>query len=141
MITIYKGTALFDTVAIFDTEARNSVREGRAVMSRADARGAGVGGRGADRCGGYCCLGYAQDGGVVRMVDGVVTFKGGTISNTKAVSACMSRLHVAFASRMSHVANTQAGRCMLPTTLHVAIGMPSLDSCVQRMCSVVALSL
>jgi hypothetical protein len=42
VITIYKGTALFDSVAISDTAARNSVREGRASMSRADARGAGA---------------------------------------------------------------------------------------------------
>ncbi len=29
-------------------------------------------------------LGCAQDGGVVWMYDGAVTFKGGTITNTKA---------------------------------------------------------
>jgi hypothetical protein len=29
-------------------------------------------------------LGCAQSGGVVSMSDGVVTFKGGTITNTKA---------------------------------------------------------
>ena len=79
--------------------------------SRADVRiGSGDGERDADRCGGYCCIGCVQTGGVVRMVDGVVTFKGGTISNIQAVSACMSRLHAAFARRMSQVANTHAVR-------------------------------
>ena len=72
--------------------------------------GAGDGGQDAGRCGGYCCIGCVQTGGVVRMVDGVVTFKGGTISNIKAVSACMSRLHAAFARRMVHVANTHVVR-------------------------------
>ena len=41
---------------------------------------------------GHGCLGCAQtSGGVVLMADGDVTFKGGTISNTKAVRARRSR--------------------------------------------------
>jgi hypothetical protein len=46
-------------------------------------------------CGGRGCVGCAQGGGVVRMDDGAVTFKGGTISDTKAVRARQLRSHVA----------------------------------------------
>jgi hypothetical protein len=58
--------------------------------------GAGVGGRGAGPIAiGVNCAGCAQTGGgVVFMGDGAVTFKGGTISNSKAVRARPSRSHV-----------------------------------------------
>ncbi len=76
-----KGTALFDAVAISGTAARV-----RAGLVRRCAVWAGVGGRGATAdCDGRGC---AQDyGGVVRMGDGAVTFKGGSISNSTAVRA------------------------------------------------------
>jgi hypothetical protein len=72
---------LFDGVAISGTKAR--VRWWAAIRVGAEARG---------RCRGMRCgrrrrrvwLGCAQDGGVVSMGDGVVTFKGGTITNTAA---------------------------------------------------------
>ena len=84
VIHMLKGTALFDTVEISNTAAEN-VREGRFCDAiRADARGPGVGGRFAGRCGVRGCLGCVQYGGVVRMDDGFVTFKGGTISNSTA---------------------------------------------------------
>jgi hypothetical protein len=76
-----KGTALFDTVAISGTTA--TVRIG---VGPDAAVGAGVGGRGA----GPIAIGVAAPacaqfgGGVVKMDDGAVTFKGGSISNTKA---------------------------------------------------------
>jgi hypothetical protein len=71
------------TVAISSTTAKvRASRAGRAV-------GAGVGGRGARAdCNRRVCAGCAQwvggNGGVVSMDDGAVTFKGGSISNTKA---------------------------------------------------------
>jgi hypothetical protein len=92
-----KGTALFETVAISNTRAE--VRAGwGGDASRADARGGGCRrtGCGAD-CGGHGCVGCVQEdnargvGGVVSMDDGAVTFKGGTISNTKAVRPRLSR--------------------------------------------------
>jgi hypothetical protein len=46
------------------------------------------------------------------MSGGNVTFKGGTISNTKAVRACLSRLCFA-----SHVANARALRSMSGMTV------------------------
>ena len=89
MIDMEMGTALFDTVEISNTEAQ-AVRTGRfGDAIRADARGPGVGGQFAGRCGVCGRLGCAQDGGVVRMDDGAITFKGGTISNTTAVSVCL----------------------------------------------------
>ena len=107
-----KGTALFDAVAISDAEA--GVRAGRRCEPGPMPAGAGVGGRGARPiCGGLGCTGCAQygNGGVVRMDDGAVTFKGGTISNTKAV-----RARVAFARRMPQMlvldATCCARRCM-----------------------------
>jgi hypothetical protein len=46
-------------------------------------------------CGGRGCVGCVQgDGGVVAMLDGAVTFKGGTISRTKAVRTRPFRLHI-----------------------------------------------
>jgi hypothetical protein len=84
VIHMRKGAALFDTVEISNTAAEN-VREGRFCDAiRADARGPGVGGRFAGRCGVRGCLGCVQYGGVVRMDDGAITFKGGTISNSTA---------------------------------------------------------
>jgi hypothetical protein len=92
VLSMTKGTALFDTVAISGTEA--IVRAGRAGC----AVGADVGGRGATAdCNGRGCAGCAQRcGGVVLMDDGAVTFKGGSISNSTAVRAtCAQReLHV-----------------------------------------------
>jgi hypothetical protein len=75
------GTALFDAVAISGTEAK-----ARAGLVRRCAVGAGVGGRGAlADCSTRGCAGCAQQsGGVVRMEDGTVTFKGGSISNSTA---------------------------------------------------------
>ncbi len=94
------GTAMFDTVAISDTRAY--VRAGRAGEAmRVGPMRCGGGcrrtGCGADckRCG---CVGCAQHGGgVVSMAGGAVTFKGGSISNIRAVCAHLSRLarHVA----------------------------------------------
>ena len=73
--------------------------------------GAGVGGRCARPiCGGRGCAGCAQYGGVVRMDDGAVTFKGGTISNTWAgVRVHALRSHVANARTLAlHVAHDAA---------------------------------
>ncbi len=79
VLLMASGTALFDAVAISNTEAR--VRAGwGGDVSRAD-------------CGERGCVGWSQmGGGVVRMRDGAVTFKGGTISNTTAVRALLLRL-------------------------------------------------
>ncbi len=84
VIFMDKGTALFDAVAITDIEAER-VRAGR----RGDgARWSGCWRTGCGaHCGGHGCVGFAQDGGVVDMGDGALTFKGGTISSTKAVRA------------------------------------------------------
>ncbi len=63
-------------------------------------------------CGGRGCAGCAQDGGVVRMEDGAVTFKGGTISGAVAV-----RARVAFACRtpqMLVLDATCCPRCGMP---------------------------
>ena len=73
---------------------------------------AGVGGRAARPIyGGRGCAGCAQDGngGVVRMDDGAVMFKGGTISNTMAVSALRSHVACRKCSRLTlHVAHDAA---------------------------------
>ncbi len=92
VLSMVRGTALFDTVAISDTRAE--VRAGRGGdASRADGRWGGCRrtGCGAD-CGGRGCVGGVQytSGGVVCMGGGAVLFKGGTISNAKAVSLRMS---------------------------------------------------
>ena len=78
-----KGTALFDTVAISGTETQVRAGQGGCAV------GADVGGRGAGPIAmGRGCAGCAQDGGgVVDMDDGAVTFKGGSISNSRAVRA------------------------------------------------------
>ncbi len=53
-------------------------------------------------CGGRGCVGCVQgDGGVVAMLDGAVTFKGGTISKTKAVRTRPFRLHIMILRYMS----------------------------------------
>jgi hypothetical protein len=77
-----KGTALFDGVAISGTEA--AVRAGgRRWVSGPMRVGGGGGGVGRRRR--RVRLGCAQGGGgVIWMYDGEVTFKGGTITNTKA---------------------------------------------------------
>jgi hypothetical protein len=80
-----KGAALFDGVAISGTEAQ--VRMGRQRWVPGPMRVGGGGGLGRR----LCC---AQLGGVVSMYDGAVTFKGGTITNAKAVDA-----HFALGSR------------------------------------------
>jgi hypothetical protein len=95
----------------------------RVVRRRGDIRHRDIGACGAGRCsepgpidGGRGCAGCAQYGGVVRMDDGTVTFKGGTISRTWAVRALRS--HAACRKRSCltlHVA--RAGAC------HV-LGMP-----------------
>jgi hypothetical protein len=88
VLSMDKGTALFDTVAISGPEAK-----ARTGLVRRCAVGAGVGGRGARTdCNGRGWVGCAQfGGGVVRMDDGAVTFKGGSISNSIAVRACAQR--------------------------------------------------
>jgi hypothetical protein len=82
-----KGTALFDSVAISDISGSVRARRIRDASRAGRAVGAGFGGRGARAdCNRRGCAGCAQDdGGVVRMDDGAITFKGGSISNTKAV--------------------------------------------------------
>ena len=91
VLSMAKGAVLFDTVAISGTEA--TVR-----ASRVDVRGGGCGRTGcrAD-CGGHGCVGCAQygGGGGVSMGGGAVTFKGSTISKSKAVRARPSRFHFA----------------------------------------------
>ncbi len=71
------------------------MRGGAALRVGPMREGAGVGGRRARPiCGGRGCVGCAQRGGVVSMGDGAVTFKGGSISNTKGVRARLSRVYV-----------------------------------------------
>jgi hypothetical protein len=69
VIFMTKGTAVFDTVPISGTLAwlRAARRE---------------------------CVGCEHGGGVVHMLDGDIKFKGGTISNTTAVRARLTRSHV-----------------------------------------------
>jgi hypothetical protein len=104
-----KGNALFDAVAISGTAA--GVRAGRGGdASRAGcAVAVGVGGRGATAdcntrgCAGCAQGGYDNGGGVVRMYDGAVTFKGGSISDSTAVRApsasCATRAVVWYVAR------------------------------------------
>jgi hypothetical protein len=63
-------------------------------------------------CGRRGCVGCAQNGGVVRMKDGLVTFKGGTISNTEAVRARHSCLHKACRVATLRCAASCARRCV-----------------------------
>ena len=97
-----KGTALFDTVAISGTETQVRAGQGGCAV-RAD-----VGGRGAGPFAiGVNCAGCAQFfglGGVVRMDDGAVTFRGGSISNSTAVRAPS-------ASGASRVVEWHVARC------------------------------
>jgi hypothetical protein len=82
VLSMTKGTALFDAVAIFGTEA-----EARAGLVRRCAVGERVSADGVRRpiAMGVPASACAQNnGGVVRMEDGAVTFKGGSISNTTA---------------------------------------------------------
>jgi hypothetical protein len=101
---------------ISDTEASN-VRVGRGTNA---TRAGACEGKcrqlrcGAD-CGGLGYVGCAQEGGVLRVYDGAVTFIGGTISHTSAVRKRLPRFHVACA-----VANAQAVRCMSHTTVRAA---------------------
>ncbi len=83
------GTALFDAVAISDTRAEVRAGRGGDVV-------AGVGGRSAGPIAIVVAASAVQDGGVVWMSGGAVTFKGGNISNSKvgAVRAHMLRWHV-----------------------------------------------
>jgi hypothetical protein len=79
-----KGAALFDGVAISGTEAQD-VRAGAQRWGSGPMR-VGGGGGGLGRRRRRVRLGCAQGGGgVVSMYDGEVTFKGGTITNTKAM--------------------------------------------------------
>ena len=123
-----KGTALFDTVAISGTEA--NVRVSRAGC----AVGVGVGGRGARAdCHGGGCAGCVQyqygSGGVVRMADGAVTFKGGSISSTKAVRApsasCASRAVVWYVARCgtADIWRARCGAHMLRRVVYGALRM------------------
>ncbi len=85
VIRMDKGAALFDGVSISGTEAQ--VRAGRVAM-RVGADGRGRCGGGVGRRRRRLRLGCAQGGGgVVSMYDGEVTFKGGSITNSKAVGA------------------------------------------------------
>jgi hypothetical protein len=80
-----KGTALFDGVAISGTEAQE-VRAGGQRWVPGPMRVGGPG-SGLGRRRRRVWLGCAQGGGVVSMLDGAVTFKGGTITHTEAVGS------------------------------------------------------
>jgi hypothetical protein len=86
VLSMGKGTALFDGVAISGTEAEVRVGRPGCVVGRVSADG--VRGRLQLAWQRRLCAVQrrgAQDvGGVVRMLDGAVTFKGGSISNSKA---------------------------------------------------------
>ena len=88
--------ATWSACNICDTEASN-VRVGRGINA---TRASACEGKcrqlrcGAD-CGGLGYVGCAQEGGVLRVYDGAVTFIGGTISNTSAVRKRLPRFHVA----------------------------------------------
>jgi hypothetical protein len=81
VISSNRGATLFDGVAISGTEAE--VRAGGQRCVSGPMRVGGAGG-GFGRRGRGAWLYFAQYGGVVTMYDGAVTFKGGTITNTKA---------------------------------------------------------
>jgi hypothetical protein len=135
-----KGTALFDTVAISDTFAAN-VRAG--LVRRCEPCrmrvGAGAGGRGVASIAMERAASAVQDGGVVSMYDGAVTFKGGTISNTKAVRARPLRLHIPH----SHVPNIHAFCCIAAhdAACHVvwALGDTLHARCCTLQCAVCAM--
>ncbi len=111
MLSMASGSALFDTVAIFGTQALV-----RACESGRCAVGAGVGGRGARPIAmGVAAPACAQFGGVVSMFDGAVTFKGGSISNSTAAvrapsASCASRAVVWCVARCG-TADTWRARC------------------------------
>jgi hypothetical protein len=121
VISMVRGTALFDAVAISGTESGVRAGAGRRCESGRCARGRVLADavRGRLQC--SWLVGCAQgNGGVVRMDDGAVTFKGGTISKATAVRALLLRLlHVCRCCQCScfalHVAHD--GGC------HV-VGMP-----------------
>ena len=95
-----KGTVLFDGVTISNTEAAE-VRVGGQRWVLGGCAWVVRDGRGVGRSG---CLGCVQrGGGVVDMGDGVVIFKGGTITNTKAVRS----------GHMLHVSCSHAACCPL----------------------------
>ncbi len=104
-----KGTALFDAVAISDTETFNVRYWQFGAASR-----------------GRCALGQGftdavpGNGGVVRMDDGAVTFKGGTISNTKAVRVCALRSLVA-RRKCSFFGAARCPRCCMPRIVGMAL--------------------
>ena len=81
VIAMDKGAVLFDGVAISGTEAQVRAGGQRCVSGPMRVGGGGGGLRQRRR---RVRLGCAQYGGVVSMSDGEVTFKGGTITNTKA---------------------------------------------------------
>ncbi len=100
-----KGTALFDAVAISNTKAK--VRAGRRCKSGRCTLGEGVCGRGVRPCGAPGCIGCGQmGGGVVGMLDGAITLKGGTISNSSAVRVRLLRLRIP--RRMSQILTLNA---------------------------------
>ncbi len=101
--------------------------------------GAGVGGRGVAPIAMERAATAVQDGGVVSMYDGAVTFKGGTISNTKAVRARPLRLHIPH----SHVPNIYAFCCIAAhdAACHVvwALGDTLHARCYTLQCAVCAM--
>ncbi len=125
---MYKGAALFDGVAISGTEAWVRAGGKRWVL-RPMRVGGGGGGFGRRRR--RVRLGCAQgNGGVVSMGYGEVTFKGGTITNTKAV-------------RIGHDARSHAGTgCLKLQRLRRAVCaarcMRMRDSMVRSSCAVAA---
>jgi hypothetical protein len=123
VLSMTRGAALFDAVAISDTFAevcagtRQRCESGRCTVGRVSADGVrGRFARGHDR------FGCAQNGrgGVVRMGSGVVTFRGGTISNSKAVRA--QQLHWHAPRRMVKML-ILSSFCMLRGACHV-VHMP-----------------
>jgi hypothetical protein len=87
VLSMNTGTALFDAVAISGTEAA-TVRAGLVRRCAVGERVSADGVRGPNALG-VAAPACAQDegGGVVRMDDGAVTFKGGSIANSTAVCA------------------------------------------------------
>ncbi len=88
VLSMTKGTALFDAVAISGTAA--AVRAGQcgdAQLGRVSADGV----RGPIAMGVAAMACAQRSGGVVSMFDGAVTFKGGSISNSTSVRACAER--------------------------------------------------
>ncbi len=118
MIAMDQGAVLFDGVAISGTEAQ--VRAGGQRWVSGPMR-VGGGGGGLGRRRRRMRLGCAQNGGVVSMGYGEVTFKGGTITNTKAAVriGLDARSHTGTGCRMLR------GLCPrgVPRALHADAGL------------------